>query len=244
MQVDGPGVWQTLRRMKDPVRHEDIVSMGLVRDVALHGGTVTIQVSPTGGDQFLDEALVDAIRREVGSLDGVDAVKIRRDEAPMAEPDRAVHLNVLGPQSGMSASGMEATGQVDFSDWGQANGPSSDVEIPQDRYAGWPPVFQWEVDPADPDIERGETEVVLGEWEYSVWWQIHPTGLVYASLQALREDLADAGPERPHPMGRNVAVNLVFDSRRRGIVAIYGTARDFRPFVEAFRQAFGITNDE
>lgn len=244
MQVDGHGVWQKLRRMKDPVRHEDIVSMGIVRDVALHGRTVTIQVSPTGKDRYLDEALEDAIRREVGSLEGVDAVKIRRDESPVAGHDRDVHLNVLGPQSGLSAAGMETTGQVDFSDWGQPGEPSSDLEIPQDRYAGWPPVFQWEVDPADPNIERGEAEVVLGEWEYSVWWQTHPAGLVYASLQALHEDLTADGPERPHPMGRNVAVNLVYDSRRSGIVAIYGTARDFRPFVEAFRQAFDITNDE
>ncbi len=41
-------------------------------------------------------------------------------------------------------------------------------------------------------------------------------------------------------MGRAIAVNLVYDPRRTAIIAIYGTARDFRPFVEAFRQGYGL----
>ena len=35
-------------------------------------------------------------------------------------------------------------------------------------------------------------------------------------------------------MGRNVVVNVVYDRRREAVVAVYGTARDFRPFIEAF----------
>lgn len=246
MQVVGQSVWQRLSRMKDPLQHKDIVSLGIVQDVEVQGRTVMIRIVSSGGDRHLDEALVDAIRREVGSLDGVDTVRVRLGESPVVAEDAdesIVHLNVLGPQSGLTSPGTEMMPEVDFSDWGQPDGPSSDTQIPQDRYEGWPPVFQWEVDPADPSIERGEAETVLGQWEYSIWWQTHPAGLVYVSIQAMQEDMAGPGSGRPHPMGRNVAVNLVYDTRRVGIIAVYGTARDFRPFVEAFRQAFDLTKE-
>ena len=71
----------------------------------------------------------------------------------------------------------------------------------------------------------------------------HPAELVYVSIQAMGEEQA-SGPERQHPMGRNVVVNLVYDRRREGIAAIYGTARDFRPFVDAFREAFGLDEEQ
>ncbi len=104
------------------------------------------------------------------------------------------------------------------------------------------PVFQWEIDPADLTGVDGETHIERDGWEYEIWWQNHPAGLVYVSIQALAEEQA-SGPARQHPMGRNVVVNLVYDRDRQGIVAIYGTARDFRPFVEAFRDGFGLTDE-
>ena len=69
--------------------------------------------------------------------------------------------------------------------------PSPESIAPEDRYTGWPPVFQWEMDPADPSLETGEVSVRLGDWEYEVWSQVHPTGLVYVSIQAM--DDPDAG---------------------------------------------------
>src|SRR5690606_28550145 len=112
---------------------------------------------------------------------------------------------------------------------------------PQDTtYTGDLPVYQWEIDPASPAGTAGEAHMVLGEWEYRMWWQVHAAGLVYASIQAIEDDTADHGDlARRHPVGRAVAVNLVYDERRDAIVAIYGTARDFRPFVEAFRRGYG-----
>ena len=83
----------------------------------------------------------------------------------------------------------------------------------------------------------------LGDWEYEVWFQMHPVGLMYVSIQAMDSDSA-SGRERQHPLGRNVVVNLVYDRRRAGVVAIYGTARDFRPFVEAFRIACGLDDEQ
>ncbi len=110
---------------------------------------------------------------------------------------------------------------------------------PEHEYAAWPPVFQWEIDPTDPSLESGTAQVTLDFWEHSIWWQRHPAGLCYASIQALRDD-PTALPERLHPVGRNVAVNIVYDEARQGVVAVYGTARDFRPFIEAFRIGFGL----
>lgn len=118
-----------------------------------------------------------------------------------------------------------------------------DDVAPQDRYEGLLPVFQWEIDPQDPSLEMGEERYIQGDWEYEVWWQRHPAGLRYVSIQALDVDRA-SGDERPHPMGRNVIVNLVYDEKRQGVVAIYGTARDFRPFVEAFRVSCEIPTEE
>jgi hypothetical protein len=102
-------------------------------------------------------------------------------------------------------------------------------------------VYQWDIDPTDPGGKRGEAHVTLDDWEYRMWWQVHPADLVYASIQAILDDTVSHGSSaRPHPVGRAIAVNLVYDPRRAAVVAIYGTANDFRPFVEAFRQGFGL----
>ncbi|MCW5695120.1 MAG: DUF59 domain-containing protein [Bauldia sp.] len=111
---------------------------------------------------------------------------------------------------------------------------------PGTTYEGVLPVFQWDIDPHDPAADSAETSVKIDDWEIRVWWQIHSDGeLIYASLQAMRDDWADhIGAARQHPVGRSAAVNLVFDSSRQAVLAIYGTVRDFRPFVEAFRIAY------
>ena len=126
---------------------------------------------------------------------------------------------------------------------GGSDPPVTGVEQPRRPVHGLAPVFQWEIDPADPSLESGEASVKLGDWEYEVWFQMHPVGLMYVSIQAMDSDSA-SGPERQHPLGRNVVVNLVYDRRRAGVVAIYGTARDFRPFVEAFRIACGLDDEQ
>ena len=118
------------------------------------------------------------------------------------------------------------------------------MSIPGDRYEGWPPVLQWEIDPGDPSLECGEAHVRIEDWEYEIWWQAHPADLVSASIQALADDTVTSGPERKHPMGRNVVVNIVYDRRREAVIAVYGTARDFRTFIEAFRIGFGLKQSE
>lgn len=108
-----------------------------------------------------------------------------------------------------------------------------------DSYDGALPVYQWDIDPHDPKAQSVETSVRIDDWDIRVWWQAHSSGdLYYASLQAMRDDWADhIGAARQHPVGRSAAVNLVYDRSRHAVVAIYGTVRDFRPFVKAFRRA-------
>lgn len=99
-------------------------------------------------------------------------------------------------------------------------------------------VLQWDIDPHAPDRLTRQHEIRVGDWDFRVWWQAHEAaGLLYVSMQALREDWIDHEDASPHPIGRSEAVNLVFDERREAVVAIYGTARDFRPFVRAFSVA-------
>lgn len=108
-------------------------------------------------------------------------------------------------------------------------------------WQGKSPVFQWEVNPVNSTLQYGESEVERDGWIFRMWWQVHPAELVYASISAIAEEGEEARPfARRHPVGRNVAVNLVYDLRREGVVAVYGTALDFRPFVEVFLEGFGI----
>jgi len=145
------------------------------------------------------------------------------------DPDvlgQALHRVDLAPEAGYGEDGPEPL-------------PAPGDPDPRGRWEGSLPVFQWEVDPMDPSLETGEEHFAEDGWEYDVWWQRHPADLVYVSIQAMFDDPA-RGPERQHRVGRNVVVNMVWDDRRRGLIAIYGTARDFRPFVHAFQKAFGI----
>jgi len=103
------------------------------------------------------------------------------------------------------------------------------------------PVFEWEIDPTDTGRRCGSAELKYLGWEFRMWWEKHSAGLVYASIQA-----TEGGRERDwqggweFPPDRILSVNLVYDEQRQGIISINGTARDLRPFVEAFLMGFGI----
>jgi hypothetical protein len=112
-----------------------------------------------------------------------------------------------------------------------------------DAYEGELPVFQWQIDPHDPAAKSGTANLIIGNWEFRVWWQIHPERLVYASIQAMRDDWVEhGGTARSHPVGRSEAVNLVYDMERKAVVAVYGTVQDFRPFVDAFYRGYVLKN--
>lgn len=105
-------------------------------------------------------------------------------------------------------------------------------------------VLQWDINPHDAAQTTRQHEIKVGDWDYRVWWQAHPrANLLYVSMQAMREDWITHEDASPHPVGRSEAVNLVFDQGRDAVVAIYGTVRDFRPFVKAFSLAYERDTD-
>ena len=250
MGQDLQQAWDRLRSMKDPESRQDVVALGLAKDIKLHNGELTVQLAPPVGDSYRHDALAAAIRRELSAIDEIDKVFVTWDQASSdcncncsTAATTSVSLPVLDNGSGPEMDAMNASlgrpGIAPSAGYGEG-GPepllSPESEIPDERYEGWPPVFQWEIDPADPSLSSGESHVRIGDWEYDIWWQAHPAELIYASIQALSDDTMTSGPERQHPTGRNVVVNMVYDSRRGAVIAVYGTARDFRPFIEAFRK--------
>lgn len=47
------------------------------------------------------------------------------------------------------------------------------------------PVFQWEIDPTDTVRHCGSAELKYLGWDFRMWWEKHPVGLIYASIQAI-----------------------------------------------------------
>ncbi len=158
-----------------------------------------------------------------------DEVPTLDDDFDPSQPAGGTLRPDLAPGVGYDEGGPEPLG-----------GPLGDQKSP--IWEGKAPVFQWEIDPTDSSLPYGESEIERDGWMFRLWWQAHRAGLVYASISAIVQE-ADEEPlnASKHPVGRNVAVNLVYDSRRNGVVAIYGTALDFRPFVEVFLTAFDQT---
>lgn len=161
------------------------------------------------------------------------------EEGMLPEPDplgRARTAPGTAPGAGYGAGGptpLAGPGGVGHEDRVARQAPDADAAGPD------LPVYQWEIDPGDEDLDGGEVEHEADGWHFRMWWREHPEELVYASIQALRSDAGrtDAGDPR-HPVGRAVAVNLVYDRRREGVAAVYGTVRDFRPFVKAFEDVY------
>lgn len=225
-----------VRQMEHGIR--DVLSRANAGDVAIQ------TTSPFDVDMTLRKPTDDLAGRKPIEADGDSDAAIHeaftgggimnplqfelQEEGIVAEPD--VLRTDLAARGGQDSLGPHHEPPEPF------EGPLA----PGTTYEGVLPVFQWDVDPHDSAAESAETSVKIDEWEIQVWWQVHPEGeLIYASLQAMREDWADhVGAAREHPVGRSAAVNLVFDRSRQAVLAIYGTVRDFRPFVEAFRIAY------
>ena len=149
---------------------------------------------------------------------------------PAREPDLPLAFIAGHPLPDMG-SGLETVPALDepISD---DSAPNQDLRIP---------VFQWEIDPTDAERRCGSTELMYLGWAFRMWWEIHPEGLVYASIQATHSSRDEDGQGGWNlPPTRALAVNLVYDERRRGILSIHGSVKNFRPFVEAFLLGIGL----
>lgn len=120
-----------------------------------------------------------------------------------------------------------------------ADEPLSDQNVPTWNVSI--PVFEWEIDPTDTERRCGSAELKYLGWEFRMWWEKHSAGLVYASIQATKGSRErDWQGGWAFPPDRTLTVNLVYDEQRQGIVSMHGTARNPRPFIEAFLMGFGI----
>lgn len=261
VQVDVEEVRRRLRHVQFPGYSRDIVSFGFVRDIRVDGGTVTIVFAPnTQLAEKIDQMESD-IRETLSDMSGVTGVSIQRRrlddvmhtsmtplQAELLAEGTVPEIDPLGNDPHLRkidlapGAGYGETGPAPFDGpGGNDRSAKTEPRQPGTGYGGDVPVFQWDIDPTNANAEGGETQVSLDDWDFNMWWQVHPSRLVYASIQAVREDLAEnQSRARPHPVGRSVAVNIVYDLERGGVVAIYGTARDFRPFVRAFLIGFGL----
>jgi metal-sulfur cluster biosynthetic enzyme len=237
-----------LRSVQYPGFDRDIVSTGFVKDIEIKGDRVIVHFAPNTSDQAKVKRMEGDIRDVLVAAGQFKHIDIRSRQpfngetllsgggmtplqAEMLEDGTLPEADVLGramqrpdmaPGAGYGEGGPEPLG-----------GPSSET------YEGEVPVFQWEIDPHDASACSGSNNLTIGDWEFRIWWQVHPARLVYASIQAMREDWVDlGGAARSHPVGRSAAVNLVCDQDREAVVAIYGTVQDFRPFVDAFHRGY------
>lgn len=260
-------VLERLREVPYPGSGRDIVSKGFVKDVAVNGSTVFVRFVPNTTNATKVAAMEGGVRDVLYGA-GFAVVQLVT-EAPYDDDSMVLGVGSMNPlQAEMLEDGVEPQPDVLLGDLGRSaagrrgrsgaaagggnerssaaeGSPAEPQGASEAAYDGPLKVMQWEIDPTDAEAESVQRAVNLDGWEFRVWWQVHAGGeLLYTSLQALREDWVDlAGVARRHPVGRTEAVNLVYDRVRDAVVAIYGTVRDFRPFVEAFRLAYAAQYD-
>jgi metal-sulfur cluster biosynthetic enzyme len=247
-EVDTANVLQLLRNVNCPGFDGNIVTLGFVKDIYVNGAHVSIKFAPNTRNQEKVETMERDIRSVIGDIGAFEKIIIDRYQPFEVEgnggPQR---LNPL--QAELLEEGHPAESDILQTTLGRADiapdaGYTEDGPVPLqgpklEVYDGPVPVLQWEIDPADRSAEGGEDSIVIDRWDIGVWWQVHPRGYVYVSMQAIHEDNKEhGGAARAHPVGRSEAVNLVYDTEKKVVVAIYGTVPDFRPFVEAFRLAY------
>jgi metal-sulfur cluster biosynthetic enzyme len=229
-----------LRFVQFPASQRNIVAAGFVKDIEIENARVTVHFAPNTRDQVKVEQMEADIKDTLGGAGRFEQVEIRRHR-PFADAG-TLSTGGAAPKNGGATPGMQRPDMAPEAGYDEdgpqpLGGPRSDV------YEGELAVFQWEIDPHDSSAKSGVANLRIGDWEFRVWWQVHPARLVYASIQAMRSDWVEHdGAARSHPVGRSEAVNLVYDMDRKAVVAIYGTVRDFRPFVDAFYRGYVLKN--
>lgn len=262
-QMKPEDVKELLRQVPCPGRSRDIVALGFVRAVAVQGPNVFVEFTPDtmnvakvltmedGIREVLRKAQFESIELETEPpyddasmlLGGastnplqVDLSEYGIEPTPdIIEGEGQRAKNLMSPEPPKDGHPAQAADGLDEFGALPSDGPQGNLDP---TYDGPVPVFQWQIDPDDPNTAAVKTKISIGSWNFVVCRLVHPAqDLVYASLQA-RHWISYGGKARPNPAGRTEGVNLVYDCKRSGVVAIYGTVKDFRPFVEAFHLAW------
>lgn len=268
-QMTPEEVKELLRQVPCPGRSRDVVALGFVKSIALQGTNIHVEFTPDtvntekvqrmedGIRALLEQAEFENIEIEIEPpfddnsmlLGGASVNPLQMDLGEYGiepaldriEGEGARAKNLLSPEPPKEGHPAEtADAGEDLADL-PPEGPQGNSDP---SYDGPLPVFQWQLDPDDPEGgEPTKVKLSIDSWNFVVWWLVHEgEDLIYANVHA-RHWIYYDGRARPNPAGRTEAVNLVYDARRGGVVAIYGTVKDFRPFVEAFRRAYGGETD-
>lgn len=259
-------LWKRLQSVRPPWLDRDVVAAGAISALSEDGGRVSVTLDPTDARIGAERSeLTGLVRRALDEDEAVTDVRVqwrlpRLDSGPPARvgieearpsgggkrasrPMTPLQAELLDegvlpePDAlGRSRGDPRAAEAAGYRDGRPSPLPGPPGADSHDRYQGDVPVFQWEIDPLDAERRVGEADVERDGWEHRIWWQVHPRGLAYASIQAMPAPNPSDGAG--HPVGRVVAVNLVYDLERDAVVAVYGTAGDFRPFISVFLEAF------
>ena len=241
-----------LRKVGYPGFDRNIVAAGFVQDIRVDNHRVVVHFAPNTRNQAKINQMEKDIREALTGAQCFDHIEIELHR-PFADSDALSHGGNATPQGRMeNTSGTPDHDIIDPTKQRPDMAPQAgyDEEGPQpmagprnNEYEGEIPVLQWEIDPQNPAAVSDTANLTIDDWEFRLWWQVHPARLVYASIQAMRGDWAEhGGAARAHPVGRSEAVNLVYDLDRKAVVAIYGTVQDFRPFMDAFNRGYIMKN--
>jgi metal-sulfur cluster biosynthetic enzyme len=243
----------SLRSVQYPGFQRDIVAAGFVKDIEVEDKRVTVHFAPNTTNRAKVEQMESDIKDALDDDERFEQVEVRRHH-PFADTGTLSTGGMTPPLADRDDDGTTpksataTTPRLRRPDMAPRAGYDEDGPAPlggprSEAYDGELAVFQWEIDPHDANAKSGTANLEIGDWEFRVWWQVHPARLVYASIQAMRDDwVGHDGAARSHPVGRSEAVNLVYDIDRMAVVAVYGTVRDFRPFVDAFRRGYVLKN--
>jgi len=91
-------VLAALREVHDPDRGEDIVSLGLVKDLHIHGADVSFTLAFAGQSPATKATLHSSASRAVSQIPGVSRVSVKMGSAaPAAQPQAPAHQHAAPP---------------------------------------------------------------------------------------------------------------------------------------------------
>lgn len=93
MPVTQDQVQQVLATVKDPELHRDLVTLNMVKNVRVDGGTVHVHVELTTPACPMKDQIRTDVQKAVGALDGVDQVQVEFSADVKASPQQQAHEN-------------------------------------------------------------------------------------------------------------------------------------------------------
>jgi ATP-binding protein involved in chromosome partitioning len=108
--VTEPLVVEALRPVQDPELHRSIVDLGMVKGVAIEGGTVQVQINLTVAGCPLRAEITNRVTAAVQALDGVDRVDI--GFGVMTDEERAAVRELLHGDPAATAGSQPAHGHA------------------------------------------------------------------------------------------------------------------------------------